>query len=112
VKLKRKLDGGSVFPEEKRPSDFQACRKSLVLSRYRQLRQDRDSHAQQIQRIPGCEILAACDRGVDGKTILPEIRIAFPDLDKLLQHVKPSVVTQRRGKPSQLGRRCLCRAHV
>jgi predicted dehydrogenase len=54
-----------------------------------------DDHAEQIQRIPDCEIVAVCDReplmARQMKQRFP-IKQAFDSLDEMLGHAKPDVV--------------------
>ena len=54
-----------------------------------------DSHASQIQRIPGCEMVGACDREeLMAKQICERfpIRASFTDLDDLISQARPDVV--------------------
>jgi predicted dehydrogenase len=54
-----------------------------------------DSHAAQIQRIPGCEMVGACDREeLMAKQICERfpIRGSFTDLDDLISKARPDVV--------------------
>ena len=54
-----------------------------------------DSHASQIQRIPGCEMVGACDREeLMAKQICERfpIRASFTDLDDLISKARPDVV--------------------
>lgn len=77
-----------------------------------------DSHAQQIQRIPGCEIVAACDREeLMAQQFCQRFRVnqQFTDVERLLEVAKPDVVhiTTPPGSHFQLGRQCLLRGvHV
>jgi predicted dehydrogenase len=77
-----------------------------------------DSHAAQIQRIPGCEIVGACDREeLMAKQFCQRFRIPrhFTDVEELLKEAKPQVVhvTTPPGSHFQLGRQCLLRGvHV
>src|SRR5579862_4073377 len=77
-----------------------------------------DSHAAQIQRIPGCEIVGVCDREeLMAKQIFERFKVKsyYSDLDALFEKAKPQVVhlTTPPGSHSQLARQCLLRgAHV
>src|SRR5436190_13679613 len=77
-----------------------------------------DSHAAQIQRISGCEIVGACDREeLMAKQFCQRFRIArhFTDVEQLLAEAKPDVVhvTTPPGSHFALGRQCLLRGvHV
>jgi predicted dehydrogenase len=54
-----------------------------------------DSHASQIQRIPGCEMVGACDREeLMAKQICERFSIpaSFTDLDDLISKARPDVV--------------------
>jgi predicted dehydrogenase len=54
-----------------------------------------DSHAAQIQRIPGCEMVGACDReGLMAKQLSERFPIAacYTDLDDLIGKARPDVV--------------------
>src|SRR5258707_934629 len=54
-----------------------------------------DSHASHIQRIPGCEMVGACDREpLMSKQICERfpIRASFTDLDDLITKARPDVV--------------------
>lgn len=54
-----------------------------------------DDHASQIQRIKGCEIVAACDREPLMTKQLCErfpVKESFTDLNELLHHARPDVV--------------------
>jgi predicted dehydrogenase len=54
-----------------------------------------DSHASQIQRIPGCEMVGACDREpLMAKQICERfpIKSSFADLDDLISKARPDVV--------------------
>jgi predicted dehydrogenase len=73
-----------------------------------------DSHAQQIQRIPDCEIVAACDREeLMAKQFCQRFRVprAFGDVEELIAEAKPHVihVTTPPGSHFVLGRLCLSR---
>jgi predicted dehydrogenase len=77
-----------------------------------------DSHAAQIQRVPGCEIVGACDREeLMAKQFCQRFRIArhFTDVEQLLSEAQPQVVhvTTPPGSHFALGRQCLLRGvHV
>ena len=71
-----------------------------------------DSHAEQIQRIPDCEIVAVCDREELMAKQLHDrfpIKAYFSDLEELLSTAKPDVVhiTTPPQSHFQLGRLCL-----
>jgi predicted dehydrogenase len=54
-----------------------------------------DSHADQIRRIPGCEMVAACDReNLMAKQMCERfpIKAAFTELDELIERGRPDVV--------------------
>lgn len=77
-----------------------------------------DSHAAQIQRIPGCEIVGVCDlEALMAKQLFERfpIRQHFSDLDKLFKQARPDVVhiTTPPQSHFELGRQCLERgSHV
>jgi predicted dehydrogenase len=77
-----------------------------------------DSHAAQIQRIPGCEIVGACDREeLMAKQFCQRFRVPrhFTDVDELLDEAKPDVVhvTTPPGSHFALGKQLLQRGvHV
>ena len=79
-----------------------------------------DSHASQIQRIPGCEMVGACDwEELMAKQICERfpIRAAFNDLDELLSRARPDVVhiTSPPQSHFKIARRCLeqgCHVYV
>ena len=77
-----------------------------------------DSHAQAIQRISDCEIVAACDREeLMARQFCQRFRVPrhFTDVETLLDETKPQVVhvTTPPGSHFQLGRQCLLRGvHV
>ena len=79
-----------------------------------------DSHASQIQRIPGCEMVGACDREeLMSKQICERfpIKAAFSDLDKLINKARPEVVhiTTPPQSHFEIARRCLeqgCHVYV
>lgn len=71
-----------------------------------------DSHASQIQRIPGCEIVGACDREeLMAKQFRQRFRVerAFNNFKDLLEKAKPHVVhiTTPPASHFDLGRQCL-----
>jgi len=71
-----------------------------------------DSHASQIQRIEGCEIVGVCDREELMARQLYErfpVKQFFGDLDKLLRELRPDVVhiTTPPGSHFEIGKRCL-----
>lgn len=77
-----------------------------------------DSHLEQIQKIPGCAVVAACDREVlMAKQLCERFQIeqAFSDLQQLLQSCRPDVVhitTPPQGH-FPIGRQCLeAGAHI
>jgi predicted dehydrogenase len=54
-----------------------------------------DAHAAHIQRVPGCELVAVCDREELMARQLQErfgVKSAFRDLDRLLKEARPDVV--------------------
>jgi predicted dehydrogenase len=71
-----------------------------------------DSHALQIQRIPGCEITAVCDRedlmALQFAQRFP-VKARFCDLDRMLDEARPDVVhiTTPPGSHFELARHCL-----
>src|ERR1700730_3556749 len=79
-----------------------------------------DSHASQIQRIPGCEMVGAGDREeLMSKQICERfpIKAAFRDLDKLINRARPEVVhiTTPPQSHFEIARRCLeqgCHVYV
>jgi predicted dehydrogenase len=77
-----------------------------------------DSHAAQIQRIPGCEIVGVCDREeLMARQLFERFKVKgyYSDLNALFAQAKPQVVhlTTPPGSHGQLGRECLLRgAHV
>lgn len=77
-----------------------------------------DSHAQQMRRIPNCEIVAACDREelMAGQFCQRfQIKRHFNDLDALLNEAQPDVVhvTTPPGSHFEIARQCLRRGvHV
>src|SRR5262245_53599420 len=77
-----------------------------------------DSHASQIQRIPGCEIVGACDREELMARQFVErfpVKAHFSDLTEMLERARPQVVHVTTPPDSHfaLGRQCLLRgAHV
>jgi len=77
-----------------------------------------DSHAAQLQRIPGCEIVGVCDREeLMAKQLAQRFPVKqyFSDLDRMFKETKPQVVhlTTPPGSHFELGRECLSRgAHV
>jgi predicted dehydrogenase len=77
-----------------------------------------DSHAAQIRRIAGCEIVAVCDREeLMARQFCQRfgVRRHFTEVDELLDVAKPQVVhvTTPPGSHFQLGRQCLLRGvHV
>jgi predicted dehydrogenase len=77
-----------------------------------------DSHASQIQRIRGCELVAACDREeLMARQLCHRFRIPrhFSDFAELLNEARPDVVhvTTPPGSHFELGRQCLRNgAHV
>lgn len=71
-----------------------------------------DSHASQIQRIPGCEIIGACDREELMARQLAErfhIKRHYGHLDALLSDVRPDIVhiTTPPQSHFEIGRLCL-----
>src|SRR6266480_3729673 len=71
-----------------------------------------DSHASQIRRIEGCEIVGVCDREELMARQLYErfpVKQFFGDLDKLLREARPDVVhiTTPPGSHFEIGKRCL-----
>lgn len=71
-----------------------------------------DSHAQQIQRIAGCEIVGVCDREALMAKQLSErfaVRHYYGDVDQLLADAKPDVIhiTTSPQAHCHLGRICL-----
>jgi predicted dehydrogenase len=71
-----------------------------------------DSHASQIQRIPGCEIVAACDREeLMARQFHERFRVKYysADLQRLLQESRPDVVhiTTPPQTHFALGKQCL-----
>ena len=77
-----------------------------------------DSHAAQIQRIPGCEIVGVCDREeLMAKQLFDRFPVKqhFSDLDELFKQARPDVVhiTTPPQSHFELGRQCLERgSHV
>jgi predicted dehydrogenase len=77
-----------------------------------------DSHAAQIKRIPGCEIVGVCDREeLMAKQMFERFPVKqhFSDLDELFEQSKPDVVHVTTPPQShfELGRQCLERGtHV
>ena len=77
-----------------------------------------DSHAAQIQRIPGCEIVGVCDReALMAKQLFERFRVKqhFSDLDELFKQARPDVVhiTTPPQSHFELGLQCLERgSHV
>lgn len=77
-----------------------------------------DSHAQQIQRTPHCEIVAACDREeLMARQFCQRFRVKrqYSDLAQLLDEARPDVVhvTTPPGSHFQIGKQCLLRGvHV
>jgi predicted dehydrogenase len=77
-----------------------------------------DSHAAQMQRIDGCEIVGVCDREeLMAKQLFDRFRIKahYSELDKLFKEARPQVVhlTTPPGSHFELARECLLRgAHV
>jgi predicted dehydrogenase len=79
-----------------------------------------DSHASQIQRIPGCEMVGACDQEeLMSKQICERfpIKAAFSDLDELISKARPEVVhiTTPPQSHFEIARRCLelgCHVYV
>lgn len=73
-----------------------------------------DSHASQIQRIPGCEIVGACDREVlMAKQICERfpIKASFNDLDDLMIKARPDVVHITTPPQSHFEIACHCLDH-
>lgn len=71
-----------------------------------------DSHAMQIQRIPGCEIAAVCDQEeLMAKQLFQRFPVKhyFTDLDRLLDEIRPDVVHITTPPQSHLpiGLKCL-----
>lgn len=71
-----------------------------------------DSHASQIQRIAGCDIVGVCDREeLMAKQLSERFRIRqyFNDLDELIKQVRPDVVhiTTPPQSHFELGKQCL-----
>lgn len=71
-----------------------------------------DSHASQIQRITGCEIVAACDREeLMAKQLCDRFHVkgCFSDLGELLKETRPDVVhiTTPPHHHLEIGRQCL-----
>jgi predicted dehydrogenase len=79
-----------------------------------------DAHASQIVRIPGCEIVAVCDRELLMARQLQErfpVRAAYDDLDTLFREAAPDVVHITTSPESHfaLARKCLeagCHVYV
>lgn len=79
-----------------------------------------DSHAEQIQRIPGCEIVGVCDREpLMAKQLFERFPIKqwFSDFEQLLQEVRPDVVhiTTPPQSHYRLAKQCLqsgCHVYV
>jgi predicted dehydrogenase len=79
-----------------------------------------DAHASQIQRIPGCEMVGACDREeLMSKQICERfpIKAAFRDLDDLINKARPQVIhiTTPPQSHFEIARRCLeqgCHVYV
>lgn len=79
-----------------------------------------DAHASQIQRIPGCEMVGACDREeLMSKQICERfpIKTPFSDLDDLISKARPEVVhiTTPPQSHFEIARRCLeqgCHVYV
>lgn len=79
-----------------------------------------DAHASQIQRIPGCEMVGACDREeLMAKQICERfpIKAPFSDLDDLMSKARPQVVhiTTPPQSHFEIARRCLeqgCHVYV
>jgi predicted dehydrogenase len=74
-----------------------------------------DAHAEQIHRIPGCEIVAACDREeLMAKQFQQRFRVThcFNEIDRMLEEAKPDVVhiTTPPTSHFDLGRLCLERS--
>jgi predicted dehydrogenase len=71
-----------------------------------------DSHAEQIQRIAGCEIVGVCDREeLMAKQLYQRFKVKqyFADLEQLFERARPDVVhiTTPPESHYELGRRCL-----
>src|SRR3989304_5674750 len=71
-----------------------------------------DSHASQIQRIAGCEIVGVCDKEeLMAKQLYDRFRVKryFSDLTELLNEVHPDVVhiTTPPQNHFEIGRQCL-----
>lgn len=79
-----------------------------------------DSHASQIQRIRGCEIVGACDREeLMAKQLCERFSINryFSDVDRLINEMRPDVIHVTTPPESHfaIGRRCLemgCHVYV
>ena len=79
-----------------------------------------DAHAEQIRRIPGCELVAACDRELLMAQQLADrfpIRSAYSDAAEMLEKAKPDVVhiTTPPASHLPLSRLCLeagCHAYI
>lgn len=79
-----------------------------------------DSHASQMQRIPGCEIVAVCDREeLMAKQLFERFRVKsfYGDMERMLKEAKPDVVhiTTPPQNHCDLTKRCLeagCHVYV
>jgi predicted dehydrogenase len=79
-----------------------------------------DSHASQMQRIPGCEIVGVCDREeLMAKQLFERFRVKgyYSDMDQLLKEARPDVVhiTTPPQSHCDIAKRCLefgCHVYV